>query len=333
MLASLATHAHHSSAGFDTKQTVTVQGVVKRIDWFNPHVYVYVEQTTDTGQKVEWEIECFPPMALRGFGWLKDTVRVGDTLTAKGNPARNPASKELFPSEIKRGNASLFTLQGAVQALYSPANAAKPTTQASSLDGTWETVVNMRVLTQVGRPDPAKLTKEGVEALRRFDEKTSPANNCIPLPPPLWMIIPDIKRIALGQEEILIEGEIDVGHRTIHMNVTTHAGAIPSFQGHSIGRWEGKTLVVDSTHFAYHGMGNGGGNGIAPNLPSSTQKHLVERFTPSDDGKSLSYEFELTDPVFLTAPWKASVQWVYRPNAKLDTTPCNLDSAQRFIKN
>jgi len=128
---------------------------------------------------------------------------------------------------------------------------------------------------------------------------------------------------------IRIESESESA-RTVHMNVAAHAGAIPSLHGHSIGKWEGKTLVIDTTHFAYHGAGNGGGNGIGSGLPSSPQKHLIERFTPSADGTSLTYHFELTDPEYLASPKIGDVQFTYSPDAKFEFEKCDLDAARRF---
>ena len=97
-------------------------------------------------------------------------------------------------------------------------------------------------------------------------------------------------------------------------------------QGFSTGRWEGKTLVVDTTQFAEHPEGN------ALGLPSSLRKHLVERFSLTDDRKQINYEFELEDPEWFTAPVKQSVLWDYRPELKPSGEKCDVDAASRFLK-
>jgi hypothetical protein len=322
--------AHHSPASFDLKQSITIQGPVTRIEWFNPHVYVHLEETDAAGQKVEWEIEVLPPMALRGFGWFKDTLRVGDVLTATGNPSKNRNKKELFPAVIKLGDRVLFSFQEILKSYSSTEPSAKPTIKTNSMNGTWETVMAIQLLQQFGNPDLTKLTPEGIEAFKRYDEKTSPVTSCIPGPAPLWMVFPDLKKITLADGVVYVEGELGAGRRTIHTGVATHDGAIPSIQGHSIGRWEGKSLVVDTTHFAFHAVGNGAGLGTG--LPSSTQKHMVERFTPSEDGKSLTYKFQVTDPVYLGVPVSGEVRWVFSPDKKFEVTGCSIDSARRFLK-
>ena len=319
--------AHHSPSKYNLAQTVTVTGTLKKVEWSNPHVYIYIEETTPTGARHEWEIECFPPSLLRRMGWTKDTLRVGETLTARGSPGKNPKYKDLFPSVIKRGDRPLFAL----------ADALKETTpqpaKAASLNGVWSTALDMRVMSQAASPAMSTLTQRGVEARKRYDEDTSPTSHCIPSPPPLWMITPELKRVTLGKDSILIESEQAGVHRTIHLNGTSHEGALPSIQGHSIGRWEGGTLVVDTSQFAYHGIGNGGGNGISAGVPSGTRKHLIERFTPSADGASLTYSFELTDPEYLAVPRKGSVRWAFNPRAAFTAEKCDLEIARRYMKN
>jgi hypothetical protein len=331
--------AHHSPASFDMKQTVTVKGVLSKVYWGNPHVYIYLEETTDAGKKIEWEVECFPPLALRRIGWSKETLRIGEVLSISGNPAKNENSKELFPTVIKRGETTLYSMQEVMKKFIEeePAQSTtaettkKVATKANGLNGTWSTTGSMQALAKAMTPEPSTLTKEGADALKRFDEKTGPATSCIPSPAPWPMLLPDHKRITTSDSAILIEGEYDNSRRTIHMNVTTHAGAIPSFTGHSIGRWEGDSLVIDTTHFAYHGTGNGAS--FTGSLPSSTQKHVVERLTPNPDGKRLTYYFELTDPVFLKTAKTGSFQLTLKPDEKFVPEPCTIESARRFIKN
>ena len=319
--------AHHSPSKYNLSQTVTVTGVLKKVEWSNPHVYIYIEETTPAGATLEWEIECFPPALLRRMGWTKDTLRIGEVLTARGSPGKNAKYKDLFPSVIKRGDQPLFAMADAMkQTTPQPAKAA-------SLNGVWSTSLELRVMSQAVSPAMATLTQRGVDARKRYDEDTSPTSHCIPTPPPLWMITPELKRIALGKDSILIESEQEGVHRTIHMNRTTHEGAQPSIQGHSIGRWEGTTLVVDTSQFAYHGIGNGGGNGISAGVPSGTRKHLLERFTPNADGMSLTYSFELTDPEYLAVPRTGSLKWTFNPRATFAPEKCDLEIARRYMKN
>lgn len=65
--------AHHSSAIYDTQQEISINGVVTQIQWRNPHVYIYVDGTTSSGQTTQWEIEGIGPSGFRRVGWSKET--------------------------------------------------------------------------------------------------------------------------------------------------------------------------------------------------------------------------------------------------------------------
>jgi hypothetical protein len=146
----------------------------------------------------------------------------------------------------------------------------------------------------------------------------------VPNPAPVLMITPDLKRITAGEGVILIAGEFDGAQRTIHMEVSVHESAAASIQGYSIGHWESKTLVIDTSRFANYALGDGYG------VPSGAGKRLMERLTPAADGASLSYHFELSDPEFLAAPVAGDVQWVFRPNMTYAPLKCDLNNARRF---
>ena len=82
--------AHHSVALYDTDNLATVKGVVTKIEWTSPHVFVYFA-VEENGESVNWSMELDPPVLLRRYGWSKETVNVGDTITCTGAPARSGA--------------------------------------------------------------------------------------------------------------------------------------------------------------------------------------------------------------------------------------------------
>ena len=82
--------AHHSIALYDTDNLITVKGVVTMIEWTSPHVFVYFA-VEENGESVNWSMELDPPVLLRRYGWSKETVNVGDTITCTGAPARSGA--------------------------------------------------------------------------------------------------------------------------------------------------------------------------------------------------------------------------------------------------
>lgn len=320
-------HAHHSQAMFDLSRVVTVEGVVTRFEWANPHVYIFLDQTTPDGQGVQWKIEAVGPGPLRRLGWSRDTLAAGDRIAITGNPDRKEETGLVNLLSLRKGADVLFDSQGLVGVLATAGDA--PTVGTATLEGTWATLLAMEVIVPLGiAPKGAiALTSAGTAALDRYDERTmSPALECTPQPAPFLMYVPDLKRITTTDAAITIVGEYDAAQRTVHLNVANHDGATPSLQGHSIGRWEGETLVIDTAAFADHRIGNAFG------VPSGSNKRLIERLTRSEDGMGLTYRFELTDPEFLAAPVTGEVRWVYRPDSQFEPEECNRESARRFAQ-
>ena len=84
---------------------------------------------------------------------------------------------------------------------------------------------------------------------------------------------------------------------------------------------------METANFKEHPMG------LANSLPSSTRKHLIERFRVGDDHKSLVYSGVIEDPVYLTKPVEWSGQWQYRPNMPHSNEKCDLEVARKFLQN
>jgi hypothetical protein len=312
--------AHHSPARFDTAQVIMVEGVVTEYEWANPHVYIYLEQTTEAGETIAWEVEGLPPAILRRQGWSESTLRTGDRVVVTGNPARS--SKGLFLTGLQRDGSTLYDRQTGMAQLAS-AGAASAAAQ-NGLDGTWVALLSVDVMSKFF-PGSLQPTEKGAAALASFDEaKMHPGIDCVPFAAPIMMIVPDVKRITTSNGVLRIASEFDGAERTIHMDAADDSAA-RSIQGHSIGRWEGESLVVDTTRFADHALGIGIG------LPSGAEKRLVERFTPNAERTGLTYKFELVDPEFLAAPMTGEIQWAYRPDLQFAPEQCDPDNARRFV--
>lgn len=83
--------AHHSfRAQYDADQPVRLQGFVTKVEWYNPHVYFYVDvEDPDSGEIVNWGIEMGPPHMLQNRGWKRNTMGIGDEVIVEATRARD----------------------------------------------------------------------------------------------------------------------------------------------------------------------------------------------------------------------------------------------------
>jgi hypothetical protein len=83
--------AHHSfRAQYDSEKPVTLKGYVTNIEWFNPHVYFYLDvENPDTGAVENWGVEMGPPHMLQNQGWKKNSMAIGDELLVEATRARD----------------------------------------------------------------------------------------------------------------------------------------------------------------------------------------------------------------------------------------------------
>ena len=89
-LFSLPLWAHHSvTAEFDPKRSFTITGTLKKLDWTNPHIYVWVETKDESGQMITYGIEAVPPGMLHRAGVTRDAFKVGETVTVIAAPAKD----------------------------------------------------------------------------------------------------------------------------------------------------------------------------------------------------------------------------------------------------
>jgi hypothetical protein len=92
LLAAMATPAlgHHSfAAEYDDSKPVKVTGVVTKVEWTNPHIFIYADVTDDKGNVASWAFEMGGPNALIRQGWKRDSLKPDDVATFEGSLARD----------------------------------------------------------------------------------------------------------------------------------------------------------------------------------------------------------------------------------------------------
>lgn len=81
--------AHHSLVGeFDTSVDLEVRGAITKVEWTNPHIWIYLDVTAANGAVEKWECEMGSPNQLIRQGWKKEDLPLGTVIRANANPAR-----------------------------------------------------------------------------------------------------------------------------------------------------------------------------------------------------------------------------------------------------
>lgn len=83
--------AHHSfPAQYDASKQVTLTGAVTKIEWTNPHIFIYIDvQDEETHETINWALEMGAPNALLRLGWKRDSLKPGNVITIEGSLARD----------------------------------------------------------------------------------------------------------------------------------------------------------------------------------------------------------------------------------------------------
>ena len=87
-------NAHHSFAAvFDVNTSVAVSGTVTKVEWMNPHAWIYIDVENDDGGSENWAFELGSPNGLMRRGWTRKSVQVGDAISVAGYRARDGSNR------------------------------------------------------------------------------------------------------------------------------------------------------------------------------------------------------------------------------------------------
>ena len=90
LVAPLPAIAHHAfAAEFDSTKAVTVKGTVNKVEWTNPHIWIYVDIKDEAGAVARWQCEGGSPNTLTRQGWSRDSLKAGEQVTIEGYRAKN----------------------------------------------------------------------------------------------------------------------------------------------------------------------------------------------------------------------------------------------------
>ena len=326
--ASAPAWAHHGFGRFDPSREIELEGTLTGIDFVNPHSYMYFDAVGADGEVTPMRCEMRAATVLRRSGWSEEMFVTDAHVKIAGRPHRDdPAScyietltigdrptverYEQFteagpavpdrPARLPSGEPNLAGDWAQEQYLI----ARPPSGRGGLVPKSMVAGIESGELSMDDVPDsgwgarPVTFTEAGqaaLEALRNTPPQQSPTSQC-EITSILfdWVFDGPINRITQGEDTIVIEYGRGLT-RTVHMDMESHPADIePSRAGHSIGRWEGDTLVVDTVGFQP--------GTLARQVVHSDQLHVVERFTLNPETMELRREYVAEDPLYFASQY------------------------------
>lgn len=318
--------AHHSvSANFDLDSVVETAGEITDLSWRNPHVLFELRAESADGTSEMWTIEFTSLTNLRRAGLTGQFVSIGDNIRVAGNPARR-GSNSMYAENLLLPNGEEVVLEprserrwaSQVRGRDGPSGPGDSSAPELGIFRAWSTPRDQPLLlpedvAPVFDYDLYPLTAAARRSVEGFDRVAdSPIRNCVSKGMPTIMEQPyPMDFVQQGDDILLRTEEYDV-RRLIHMDPNASDAGVPrSKLGYSIGRWEGDTLVVQTTRLNWPYFDVVG-------IPQSENSVLLERFTPSEDGSQLNYSLTVTDPANFTEPVTVSKFWVWYPEMTVE---------------
>ena len=322
-----AAFAHHSRAAYDLTKEITLEGTVAELAWKNPHIFMTVETRGDAGQSQRTEVEVTSVSEAAALGLPRDAIAPGARVSVRAHPGRGGAGSRAVGIVVTATDGTIYPLN--VDARVAIRHTQVP---AAGIAGRWApTVESFSDVLPALRSWPLTAAGQAAAAeagVRSASGSVSTLGICEPFPPPVLSIFPDLRTIEIGDETVTMRFEGAVGvnmERLVYLNREHPAALAPSLMGHSVGRWEGETLVIDTVGFAPHPVGT-------MFLPSSPGKHLVERLTLTPDRLQLKYAITIEDPEILVSPASFTATWDHRPDLAPSGEPCDPETARRPLR-
>ena len=299
-------HAHHgslaNSALYDSNELIELEGEITEVLWRNPHARAHLSVVDENGEETVWEIETQPGPVEFGRMGISEEDLLGHVRVAGFRSKRDPDSlgvvNLLLPSgrEYHANNREPRWSDTGVRIVLQepdPVRAAAERETANGIFRMWSRRLGPRPQAE---SYAHLLTERGRELAAEFDApRDNPELECRSGVAATMFDPNPMEVVDEGDRITIILEEYDI-RRTIHLGENAAPESQePSLLGYSVGRWDGNTLVVTTTHLDWPYLDPYG-------TPQSDQVEYLERFELSDDHTELSYSLTATDPVMYTAP-------------------------------
>ncbi|MBM3819935.1 MAG: hypothetical protein FJW14_13095 [Acidimicrobiia bacterium] len=304
--------AHHSFAPhFDAGKRVSIEGTVTEYEARNPHSYLHIAALDENGRTREYVCESHGVTQLTRNGIRPDMLKAGTKLRVAGSLSRHSPYMCFFDT-VDLADGRSLSVNGPRGARPAPTAAAR-----RDMFGTWLLAPIPNRSTSGPQPMMALLTPAGQKAVAGYDPfKDDPTFRCDPVGiRRVWGAPGTPLEIVREGRDIVVRAEWMDARRVVHMNMTEHPrGGARSSLGHSIGRMDGDTLVIDTANYPAGVLNQYVEQPGQPTrgLLHSAALHTIERVRFDAARQRLVVEIDMTDPEFFTQPFQR-VRYEYLP--------------------
>lgn len=329
---SASAYAHHSViAHFDNTREIELRGEVVEFKLRSPHASIvldgmaYENGEPLSGTSERWEIESDSLPGLRRNGITADSILPGDPLTVAISPHKG--------SGLNFGHVNGRTLRAALESERVSA-ALQPELETRELD-TLESLWRSR-----GYPNrddtPLPLSEDGRAAWESYDPRKSPAGRCESQNIPGVFSPPYLFDLRVNEDVVVLHNEAYGVRREVPLGEAYASPASSGEFGEARATLEDDALIVESRNYPPSGWGLGIAthlNGGGADVPSSDQKTVVERYSLSDDGRTLVLDYTLSDPVYLSRAYDGRFEFVrISEDTPMYPYECDPESAAMFSR-
>lgn len=335
-LASVPAAAHHSvAAEFDTSLQGELEGEITRVWFTNPHIRYQLTVTAEDGSSEDWELQAGNITTLARQDWTADSIEVGDRLSVTGDFGRSGAKKlrirqitladgRTFPP-ANPARADRNAIDASVERNYTyPGPSGR---HPVDITGPWRNDYKWTVTVDDLEPKPTPFTPEGRRVFEATESWHDYALRCIALGLPRVFGAPyDVGVVDAGSHYLFVYVEHNTPRRIWMDGRSPPADQQPSSMGFSTGRWDGRTLVVETTHLS-PGWLDGSG------LPMSGEARIVERYEVAGDGLSIARTMTIHDPIYYEEPLIRRRNSARSDSIRIvEQAPCDPDSYYRDLQ-
>jgi hypothetical protein len=326
-----AASAHHSFAPhFDIKKPVSISGKVTEFEARNPHSYLHVAAVDENGRTQEYVCESHGFTQLSRNGITPAMLKAGTPVRIEGSQSRNDAHRCFF-TDVYFPDGRKLNVNGRADT-PAPQLAAR-----RDITGTWLLAPMPNRSTSGPQPMIESMTPAGKAAVAKYNPfKDDPVFRCDPVAVRrVWGAPGTPLSITREKDRVILRHEWMDVQRIVHLDQREHPkGAKRTSLGHSIGHFEGDTLVIETGNYAPGVLNQ---YVETPGQPTRGLLHsasltTVERLHLDAARQRLVVEFDLKDPEFFTRDFDHSVLEYAPSDLKLEPFNCSPEGVDGTIK-